>query len=89
MGAFRVESAMFFGILSITINLTEEWELSDPTNYGRSVKLDGVTVDTYACGSELMGISGKTLDGIGTMCHEYSHCLGLPDFYARLTQLLE
>ena len=28
-----------------------------------------------------MGISGKTLDGIGTMCHEYSHCLGLPDFY--------
>lgn len=21
------------------------------------------------------------LDGIGTMCHEFSHCLGLPDFY--------
>ena len=58
-----------------------QWELSDPTNNGRSVKLDGVTVDTYACGSELMGISGNKLDGIGTMCHEYSHCLGLPDFY--------
>ena len=58
-----------------------QWQLSDPDCYGRSIKLDGVTVDTYACGSELMGISGTTLDGIGTMCHEYSHCLGLPDFY--------
>ena len=42
---------------------------------------DGVRIDTYACGSELSGISGKTIDGIGTMCHEYSHCLGFPDFY--------
>ena len=58
-----------------------QWQLSDYSNYGRSLKKDGVTVDTYACGSELMGISGKTIDGIGTMCHEYSHCLGLPDFY--------
>ena len=41
--------------------------------------LDGVYVDTYACGNELNG-SGKT-DGIGTMCHEFSHCLGYPDFY--------
>ena len=24
---------------------------------------------------------GTTLDGIGTFCHEFSHCLGLPDFY--------
>lgn len=36
-------------------------------------------VDTYACGSELNG-SGK-ICGIGTMCHEFSHCLGYPDFY--------
>ena len=56
-----------------------QWQLSD-AGVGR-VKVDGVTVDTYACGSELLGTSGKTLDGIGTMCHEYSHCLGLPDFY--------
>lgn len=58
-----------------------QWQLSDRSNYGKAVKTDGVTIDTYACGPELMGISGKTLDGIGTMCHEYSHCLGLPDFY--------
>jgi len=58
-----------------------QWQLSDRYNYGKAVTADGVTIDTYACGSELMGTKGTTLDGIGTMCHEYSHCLGLPDFY--------
>lgn len=58
-----------------------QWNLSDPENYGKTLKLDGVTVDTYACGSELYGTSGKKIEGVGTMCHEYSHCLGLPDFY--------
>ena len=41
--------------------------------------LDGVTIDTYACGSELNG--SNYVAGIGTMCHEFSHCLGYPDFY--------
>ena len=49
------------------------------TNF--TFKLDNVIIDTYACGPELDGTSGSTLSGIGTMCHEYSHCLGLPDFY--------
>ena len=57
-----------------------QWVLSE-SEYGSSIKADGVTVDTYACGSELQGVRGKVIDGIGTMCHEYSHCLGLPDFY--------
>ena len=39
----------------------------------------GLIVNTYACGSELNG-SGK-ICGIGTMCHEFSHCLGYPDYY--------
>ena len=43
--------------------------------------LDGVKIDTYACSCELAGYSGKTMMGIGTACHEFSHCLGLPDFY--------
>ena len=42
--------------------------------------LDGVKIDTYACGAELNGQTGE-LAGIGTMCHEFSHCLGYPDFY--------
>lgn len=39
----------------------------------------GLKVDTYACGSELDG-SGNLM-GIGTICHEFSHCLGYPDYY--------
>jgi len=50
------------------------------TDIGK-VALDGVVVNTYACSSELDGGSGTQLCGIGTACHEFSHCLGLPDFY--------
>jgi len=35
----------------------------------------------YACTSELTGASGKTMCGIGTFCHEFSHVLGLDDLY--------
>ncbi len=44
------------------------------------VTLDGVTVNSYACGGELNGQTSEVA-GIGTMCHEFSHCLGYPDFY--------
>ena len=37
-------------------------------------------VNSYACGGELNGQTGSVA-GIGTMCHEFSHCLGYPDFY--------
>lgn len=57
-----------------------------PHNWGLaehqlSLQLDGVKIDKYACSSELRGIEGNNLDGIGTACHEFSHCLGLPDMY--------
>lgn len=45
------------------------------------LNLDGVTINTYACSCELTGGSGTVLNGIGTACHEFSHCLGLPDIY--------
>lgn len=48
---------------------------------GRTVEVDGVCLDAYACSSELNGTSGSDVDGIGTFVHEYSHTLGLPDFY--------
>lgn len=56
-----------------------EWSLSD-AGVGKLV-LDGITIDTYACSAELSGSSGTTLNGIGTACHEFSHCLGYPDLY--------
>lgn len=61
-----------------------QWKLSDAENYNDgtgALTLDGVKIDTYACSSELSGTSGTTLSGIGTACHEFSHCLGFPDFY--------
>ena len=46
---------------------------------GQPLQLDGVDINIYACSNELSA-SGR-INGIGTFCHEFSHCLGLPDFY--------
>lgn len=50
---------------------------------GLTVTLDGKILDRYACTSELeYRADGKTwLASIGTFCHEFSHTLGLLDFY--------
>lgn len=53
-----------------------QWYLSAG---GFSLTLDEMKIDRYACGSELMG-DGR-MDSIGTICHEFGHCIGLPDFY--------
>ena len=48
----------------------------------RSIKKDGVYLGRYACSTELFGSTDYNfLEGIGTMTHEFSHVLGLPDFY--------
>lgn len=39
----------------------------------------GIYMNTYACSCELN--SSKQCDGIGTVCHEFSHCLGFMDLY--------
>lgn len=57
-----------------------EWQLNY-SDYGRALSIDGVVVNTYACSSELNGTSGTVMNGIGSICHEFSHCMGLPDFY--------
>lgn len=49
--------------------------------FGQSLTLDGKRISAFACSSELSGKTGETLSGIGTFCHEFSHCLGLPDLY--------
>ena len=44
--------------------------------------LDGVSFDRYACSTELYSRpESKIIDGIGTMCHEFSHVLGIADLY--------
>lgn len=52
------------------------------TSVGQKLKYDGVYIDKYACSSELCGASGSDFSGIGVLCHEFGHCLGLPDFYS-------
>ena len=49
--------------------------------YGTTPNFDGKKVNNYACSSELDGASGTVRSGIGTFCHEFSHVLGLPDYY--------
>ena len=47
--------------------------------------LDGVLLWDYASSVEISGFTKYPatlkIDGIGTICHEFSHVLGLPDFY--------
>jgi M6 family metalloprotease-like protein len=41
-----------------------------------------MTIDSYCCVQELANNEST----FGTICHEYSHCFGLPDFYNDATQ---
>lgn len=47
-------------------------------------RYNGKRMGKYACSVELYGWESNNqtiLDGIGTVCHEFSHVLGLPDEY--------
>lgn len=59
------------------------WPHRSGLRNGRNwIYLDGVFLYDYASSTELYGRSGSSIiDGIGTICHEFSHVLGLPDFY--------
>lgn len=63
-----------------------EWELQF-VNKDFEVA-DGIKVNTYAVANEgyvqqdyWTGMDYFSINGIGTICHEFSHCLGLMDMY--------
>lgn len=61
------------------------WTLTDASHYNdlvpKNFQLDDVFIDVYACSNELYNSFGTTEMGLGVICHEFSHCLGLPDLY--------
>ena len=56
---------------------------------GTDIKKDGKHVRLAGISNELNGhpdvhyssTSGLLINGVGLFCHEFSHCMGLPDFY--------
>lgn len=62
------------------------WSISSAIYFGNCTykkedcKVDGLYIDNYACSGELNGHDGSR-NGIGTLCHEFGHVLGLPDYY--------
>ena len=63
-----------------------QWSLSEGGVYGDgpgALTYNSTKIDKFAVFNEITGSNdnSSTIDGIGTFCHEFSHCLGLPDFY--------
>ena len=61
------------------------WPKSGTTSGG---KYDGKKVSRYSVSAELNGYPGcwgsppfLRINGIGTLCHEFCHTMGIPDFY--------
>ena len=54
--------------------------MKDISNYVYDM-FDGMYLSVAACSCELKGGTGTNQDGVGTVCHEFSHILGLPDIY--------
>ncbi|MBR5394467.1 MAG: M6 family metalloprotease domain-containing protein [Bacteroidaceae bacterium] len=78
-GHDEAQSSVRNDIWSHAWTLTEALEEENDGN--GAITVDGVTVDCYATSSELRNKRGTSIAGIGTACHEFSHCFGLPDFY--------
>ena len=77
-GYDEAQSSTRNDIWSHAWTLTEAQEENDGDG---PVFVDGVFIDSYATSSELRNKSGTSISGIGTACHEFSHCFGLPDTY--------
>lgn len=60
---------------------TAVWSHKGTLRFEENNVIDGLSFDSYACSAELKGNTGAQMTGIGTICHEFSHVLGLYDLY--------
>ena len=67
-------AALYFGYSN-----TDEYYANSETDF-KLPSFDGKQVNAYACSNELRK-ANNARTGIGTICHEFSHVLGLPDYY--------
>lgn len=71
---WSLTSALYLGFT----HGTSGYYVTDGYDYNL-LQVDGVFIDNYACSAELDYYG--TLGGIGTLCHEFGHVMGLPDLY--------
>lgn len=71
-------SALYYGYTN-----QKEYFATSETTY-KLPEIDGKLINIYACSNE-MRKAKNARSGIGTICHEFSHVLGLPDYYQTTT----
>ncbi len=77
-----VAIVLYAGVGEASSDVTEsvwpcQWDLTS-SDYGTAAYYNGIKLDKFAVFNELYD---NHIDGIGTFCHEFSHCIGLPDLY--------
>ena len=86
-GVVDVVSVVYAGYSASYVGSSDLWiwPCANGTNIG---KFDGAQVFRWIVSNELIGYPGAfaeeplhRINGIGIFCHEFSHCLGLPDIY--------
>jgi len=64
-----------------TLEASEYYGGMGPVDVGNNLKVNTYAVANEGSIQEFYGMEYLAINGIGTICHEFSHCLGLPDMY--------
>ena len=59
----------------------EENTLWAKTSFNHVTTIDGKEISAHGINSELNSNKGNYITGIGVICHEFSHTMGIPDLY--------
>ncbi len=80
-GVCDVVIILYAGVGEASSNVSDAvWPCQSTLTGVNSITCDGIKMARFAVFNELNG-DNRTIAGVGTFCHEFSHCLGLPDIY--------